>query len=103
MITKEKAAKLGALALLAGTGAWEIAATLSVAARAPREGDWESAAREVRAGLAPGDAVAFAPRWIDPIGRLHLGDLLSSDDLGRMDAARYDRIWEVSIRGARAP
>jgi hypothetical protein len=33
---------------------------------------------------------------------LHLGDLIDVDMAGRMDAARYGRIWEVAIRGARS-
>src|SRR6185436_16136692 len=55
-------------------------------------------------GFRPGeDLIVFAPDWIDPVGRLHLGDLISIDDAARMDAARYRRIWELSIRGARSP
>ncbi|NVB81194.1 MAG: hypothetical protein HOV81_22550, partial [Kofleriaceae bacterium] len=36
-------------------------------------------------------------------GRLHLGDLIPVAMAARMDAAKYGRIWEVSIRDARAP
>jgi hypothetical protein len=45
----------------------------------------------------------FAPDWVDPVGRLHLGDLIPVEMAGRMDAARYGRIWELSIRDAHAP
>jgi hypothetical protein len=45
----------------------------------------------------------FAPSWIDPVGRRWLGDLIGVDMAGRMDAARYARIWEVAEEGARAP
>lgn len=54
----------------------------------------------VRAGYQPGDLIVFAPDWIDPVGRLHLGDLIPVDMAARMDAARYGRIWELSVRDA---
>jgi hypothetical protein len=56
----------------------------------------------VRAEFAPGDLIAFAPDWVDQIGRAHLGDLVSVEMAGRSDADRYARVWEISIRGARA-
>ena len=72
-------------------------------APSPTTTAWERAASVVRAGYQPGDLITFAPDWIDPVGRLHLGDLIPVEMAGRMDAARYGRIWEVSIRGAHAP
>src|SRR5205814_7569859 len=57
----------------------------------------------VRAGFREGDLIVFAPAWIDPLGRRELGDLMPLSMVGRPDAARYARIWELSIRGARAP
>jgi hypothetical protein len=57
----------------------------------------------VRAGFRPGDLIVFAPDWIDPVGRYQLGDLIPIEAAARMDAARYGRIWEVAIRGARSP
>ena len=48
----------------------------------------------------PGDLITFAPSWIDPVGRLHLGEHLSLEDAGRADAARYARVWVLSIRDA---
>jgi hypothetical protein len=92
---------LAAAALLA-LAIWEIATLLHVHAAAPADADWDAAAAFVRAGFAPGDLVVFAPEWSDPVGRLHLGDLLTIHDAARMDAARYGRIWEVSQRGATA-
>jgi hypothetical protein len=93
---------VGAAALLA-LAVWEIATLLHVHAAAPTDADWDGAAAFVRAGFQPGDLVVFAPGWMDPVGRLHLGDLLSIHDAARMDAARYAKIWEVSARGASAP
>lgn len=88
--------------LLVGASAWEIVATRRAAASAPDDDAWGAAAAVVRADHRAGDLIVFAPDWIDPVGRLHLGDLIPVDAAARMDAARYGRIWELSIRGARA-
>jgi hypothetical protein len=69
---------------------------------APTDKDWQAAAAKVRAGFRAGDLIVAAPVWADPILRLHLGDLLPVPVAGRMDAARYGRIWEISQRGARS-
>jgi hypothetical protein len=90
----------GALVVVA---LWEIVAARCDATSVPGDDAWDDAARVVREGFHRGDLIVFAPRWIDPVGRLHLGDLLAIDDAARMDAAKYARIWELSIRGARAP
>ena len=65
--------------------------------------DWDAAAAEVRAGFQPGDLIVFAPAWSDAVGRLHLGDLIPPEMAARADESGYRRVWEVSIRGARAP
>jgi hypothetical protein len=88
--------------LLVVIAIWEAIAAQRAGAGVPGDEAWARAAAVVRAGHRPGDLIVFAPAWIDPVGRLHLGDLISIDDAGRMDAARYPRIWELSIRGARS-
>ena len=60
------------------------------------------AAQIVRDNFHAGDLIVFAPRWVDPVGRLHLGDLIPVPVAGRMDDARFARVWELSIRGAHA-
>jgi len=70
--------------------------------RAPTDEDWAAAAAKVRAGFRPGDLIVAAPAWSDPLMRLHLGDLVPMPVAGRMDSARYGRVWEISQRGARA-
>jgi hypothetical protein len=90
-------------ALLLIVSVWEIGATARAPAGVPGDRDWARAAASVRERFAPGELVVFAPGWVDPVGRLHAGDLLSVEDAARMDAARYPAIWELSIRGARAP
>ena len=81
---------------------WEVCATRRDATTVPDDPAWDRAAEVVRAGYQPGDLIVFAPDWVDPVGRLHLGDLIPVEMAARMDAARYGRIWELSIRGAHA-
>jgi hypothetical protein len=97
-----KSAWLAAAALVA-LAIWETATLLHVHAAAPGDDDWAHVEAIVRAGWKPGDLVVFAPAWMDPVGREHLGDLLTIHDAARLDAARYATIWEVSARGATAP
>jgi hypothetical protein len=69
----------------------------------PGDAAWREAAAAVRARHHAGDLIVFAPAWVDPVGRLHLGDLIPVEMAARMDADRHGTIWELSIRGARAP
>jgi hypothetical protein len=89
--------------LLVAISLWEVCAARRDATSVPGDDAWRAAAERVRAGFRPGDLVVFAPDWIDPVGRMHLGDLISLAAAARMDAARYGRIWELAIRGARSP
>ncbi len=89
--------------LLVAVSVWEIGATARARGSVPGDAAWRAAGDAVRERHADGELIVFAPRWIDPVGRLHLGDLISVDDATRMDADRYGVIWELSIRGARAP
>lgn len=89
--------------LLVAISLWEVCAAGRDAAAVPGDAAWHAAAERVRAGYRPGDLIVFAPAWIDPVGRMQLGDLISLDAAARMDAARYGRIWELAIRGARSP
>ncbi|MCE9578704.1 MAG: hypothetical protein K8W52_36605 [Deltaproteobacteria bacterium] len=89
--------------ILIGLAAWEIARVRAAPGGVPGDEDWDTAAELVRTQFQPGDLIVFAPDWIDPVGRLHLGDLIPLDAAGRMDDARFGSVWELSIRGARAP
>ena len=82
-------------------GVWEAIAIRRSTTAVPGDPAWAAAAAVVRAEHRPGDLIVFAPDWVDPVGRLHLGDLIPIAMAARMDAARYGRIWELSIRGAR--
>jgi hypothetical protein len=90
----------GLVVLLAGA---EATNAVVAPLRAPGDADWRAAAIDVRRAFRPGDLIVSAPAWADPVMRLHLGDLLSLDQVGRLDAARFERIWEISQRGASAP
>ncbi|MEO8702992.1 MAG: hypothetical protein ABI867_23300 [Kofleriaceae bacterium] len=89
--------------LLVVIAIWEIVATRRDAHAVPDDAAWSRAEAIVRAGYQRGDLIVFAPGWTDPVGRLHLGDLIPLEMAARMDAARYGRIWELAIRDAHAP
>lgn len=97
-----RAVKLLPAAAIVAVALWEVVAACLDATSVPGDDDWRRAAEVVRAQAQPGDLIVFAPQWADPIGRLVLGDKLSIADAARMDAAKYPRIWELSIRGAHA-
>jgi hypothetical protein len=89
--------------LLIAISLWEVGAARHDARAVPDDAAWHAAAAHVRASAQPDDLIVFAPNWIDPVGRWQLGDLIPIATAARMDAARYGRIWELAIRGARAP
>ncbi len=95
----KRPALLAATALLA-LAVWEVVVLLRARAAAPEETDWKAARATVERDVRPGDLIVFAPHWVDPVGRKHLGDLLTVHDVARMDEARYARVWELSIRDA---
>ena len=103
MTRRRLTAPLVLTALLTLLAIVETASALTARARVASDEDWSAAAAEVRAGLTPGDLVVFAPGWVDQIGRAHLGDVIPVAMAARADADPYARVWEVSIRGARAP
>lgn len=89
--------------LLVLVALWEIRASLRPGHDVPGPAAWQRAGQAVRERFQPGDLIVFAPAWIDPVGRMHLGDLMTIDMAARMDDARYGTMWELSIRGASAP
>jgi hypothetical protein len=98
-----RAARVVPALALAAIAAWSTCRTVGAGSDVPSDRAWRAASEAVRAQHRPGELIVFAPRWIDPVGRLHLGDLLTIDMAGRLDGARYPVIWELTIRGARAP
>lgn len=89
--------------LLLVVALWEIVAAARAGHDIPDTDDWQPAVQAVRARYQPGDLIVFAPAWLDPVGRMHLGDLISVDMATRMDDARYAIVWELSIDGAQSP
>ncbi|HEY4176597.1 MAG TPA: hypothetical protein VGM90_07190 [Kofleriaceae bacterium] len=82
---------------------WEITATLRAPGGVPDDDAFAQAGSYVREHMQPGDLVVFAPAWIDPVGRMVVGNALTVDAAARMDSAKYARIWELSIRDEHAP
>lgn len=89
--------------LLVAVALWEVMAAVGAGRDAPAAAAWAAASGAVRARHQAGDLIVFAPEWIDPVGRMHLGDLVPVDMAARMDDARYGTVWELAIRGAEAP
>ena len=57
----------------------------------------------VRAERKPAEPVLFAPHWVDPMGRRHMGESLKLKMLTLSDVDRFPRVWQMSIRGKRHP
>lgn len=71
-------------------------------ARVPSASDYHAALGYVAEHWQEGDAIASAPRWIDPNVRAAAGARIDDRMAGRSDLDAYRRLWVVSIRGARA-
>lgn len=69
--------------------------------RAPADADWQATSTRVRKDWKPGDFLVAAPAWSDPVMRLHFGDLMTLEQIARLDLARFGRIWEISQRDGR--
>ena len=91
-----------ALALIA-VAAWGTCRAVGAGAGVPGDPAWAAVGRELHARYRPGELIVVAPGWVEPTAYLHVGDLVNLDAAGRLDAARFPAIWELSIRGARAP
>jgi hypothetical protein len=64
------------------------------------DSDWAAARAAVQNEAKPADLVAFAPRWVDPIGREKFGgDMATLEREAPGDVSRFPRAFEVSIRG----
>jgi len=87
--------------LIAALAVFELVAHPIIGASAPSDESWNAAAAFVRERYQPSDRIAGAPAWVDPFVRNQLGDLLSLRMAAAPDTAGIDRVWELSIRGAR--
>jgi hypothetical protein len=85
-------------------GLLELFAHLRQTVPAASSADWGRAREYVQSQVRPDDLVAFAPRWIDPVGRERFGSAIATlEREARPDASRFPRALEVSIRGAHLP
>jgi len=90
------------LVALLGLSVAEVAAHVRIRSAVPAAADHRAAADFVRAGFRPSEAIVAAPDWHDPVVRRQLGDLIGFAAAGRSDLSRFDGLWVVAIRGARA-
>jgi hypothetical protein len=99
---------------ITGAGAWRryafaaipVAGLLELGAHVVQthsvapDADWKAAREYVNGHAAPEDLVAFAPRWVDPVGREQFGSQIANlRREARADVTRFPRAFEVSIRG----
>ena len=89
-----------AFAVVPAVALLELGMHLSQVGSVVRDDDWARAKTEVERRAKPEDLVAFAPRWVDPVGREHFGpELATFDREAYPDVTRFPRALEVSIRG----
>jgi hypothetical protein len=79
---------------------WELCAHFWIVAHVPTEAQWRAAAAYVARNRHPGDLVASAPLWTDPLARLYFAAEIPLRDAARPDATRYPRAFVATIRGA---
>jgi hypothetical protein len=94
-------ARVGAAALVV-LAAWEIRVLVSARQSEPSVADWRAAADTIPRTMSDDQLIVVAPQWLEPVGRLWLGDRMTVQQVARMDTARFRDIWEVSVRGAAA-
>jgi hypothetical protein len=98
---KRAAWKRYGFAIVPAVAVLEIGAHIAQATSKIPEKDWVAAREAVRAIALPEDLVAFAPRWVDPIGRSVFKDEIATVEReARPDDTRFPRAIEVGIRGA---
>lgn len=93
-----------AFAAIPVLGLFELGAHVVQTHSVATDGDWAAARDFVKAQARPEDLVAFAPWWVDPVGRMQFGPQLATVEReARPDETRFPRAFEVSIRGAHLP
>lgn len=85
-------------------GVLELGLSAWTARRVPRDGDFSSAKPRLVELRREADGVVVAPRWIEPVARMALGDqVLPLRDVARADESTYGKVVEISANGARLP
>ena len=81
-------------------GIVELGAHIAQVRGVTPDSDWSAARAAVQSEAKPEDLVAFAPRWVDPIGREQFGGAIATlEREAPGDVSRFPRAFEVSIRG----
>lgn len=89
---------------LPALGAAELAASLWLARRTPRDADFIAAKPRIMALRRLAEGAVVAPRWLEPVARMTLGDeILPLRDVARADESAYARLLLISARGATLP
>jgi hypothetical protein len=89
-----------AFAVVPAVGLVELFAHVAQTRPAASDADWNAARDFVASQAKPEDLVAFAPKWVDPLGRMHFGSGLATlSREGRPDDSRFVRAFEVSLKG----
>jgi hypothetical protein len=97
-------ARRWAFAAIPAAGLLELGAHVVQTRAAVHDTDWRAARDYVGSAARPDDLISFAPRWVDPIGRMEFGPTLATlEREARPDESRFPRAFEVSIRGAHDP
>ena len=91
------------LLLVVGLACWETGATLLQHLQAATDEDWAAATARLKTERKAGEPVLFAPHWVDPLGRHHVGRGLTMDLLTLSDVDRFARVWLLSVRGKQHP
>ncbi|MGH7284721.1 MAG: hypothetical protein ACRELY_24615 [Polyangiaceae bacterium] len=107
MAEPEKATKWlksWAFAAVPLVGLVELGAHVAEVRGVTPDSDWNAARDSVKAEAKPEDLIAFAPRWVDPVGREKFGkELATISREAPGDVSRFPRAFEVSIRGKHWP
>jgi hypothetical protein len=93
-----------AFALVPTLGLVELVAHVAQTRPAAKAADWDAARDFVASQAKPEDLVVFAPKWTDPLGRMHFGPQLATlEREGRPDDTRFPRAFEVALQGGHLP
>jgi hypothetical protein len=93
-----------AFAAIPAAGLLELGAHVVQTHSVTPSADWQAARAYVASQIKPEDLLAFAPGWVDPVGREEFGpELATLEREARGDDRRFPRAFEVSIRGAHLP
>lgn len=93
-----------AFAAIPAVGLFELGAHVVQTHDVAPDGDWKAARAYVASQVKTDDLVAFAPGWVDPIGREQFGnDLATLEREARPDETRFPRAFDVAVHGARTP